>query len=223
MAATGLGRPRATARPIGPAASAGEQYQPTKGKQLEAGLRWQPDGARMQVSGALFSIEKTNVLTSDPLNAGFSVQTGKVRHRGVELEARGQLNDQLSLIAGYSYIDAKVLSSEDGDQGNSPSLVPRHSASVWAEYDAARLAPGLSLGGGLRYVGKTWADNANSRRVDSYVLADLALRYDWSDYSAALNVTNLFDKDYYATCSPIGSGCAIGEGREITLTLARAF
>ena len=202
---------------------AGAQYQPTQGKQIEAGLRYRPEGSQLQLAAALFSIEKTNVLTSDPLNAGFSVQTGKVRHRGLELEARGQLTRQVSLIAGYSYIDATVLSSEDGDQGNTPSLVARHTASIWAEYDFAGAAQGLSLGGGLRYVGKAWADNANSRRVDSYVLADLAVRYGWDDYSAALNVTNLFDEDYYSTCSPFGSGCGRGEGREVTLTLSRAF
>lgn len=112
---------------------AGAQYRPTKGKQLEAGLRYSPEGSGQMLSGAIFSIEKTNVLTSDPLNTGFSVQTGKVRYRGVELEARGALTEQLSVIAGYSYLDAKVLSSEDGDRGNTPALVPRHAASVWAE------------------------------------------------------------------------------------------
>lgn len=202
---------------------AGAQYQPTEGKQVEVGLRYQPEGTQMQLAAALYSIEKTNVLTSDPVNPGFQIQTGKVRHRGIELEARGQLTESVALIAGYSYIDAKVLSSQDGDQGNEPAMVSRHTASVWAEYDFAGAAQGLSLGGGLRYVGASWADNANSRRVGSYVLADMALHYDWDAYSVALNVTNLFDEDYSATCSSAGYGCARGEGREATLTLARAF
>lgn len=202
---------------------AGQQYEPTEGKQLEAGLRYQPEGLDLQLAAALFSIEKTNVLTTDPANPGFQIQTGKVRHRGLELEARGQLTPQLSVIAGYSYIDAEVLSSEDGDEGNVPAMVPEHIASVWAEYDFTGAAQGLSLGGGLRYVDETWGDNANTRRVDSYVLADLSARYDWNDYSAALTVTNLLDKDYYATCSAIGWGCGKGEGREVTLTLSRAF
>lgn len=201
----------------------GAQYKPTEGKQFEVGLRYQPQGKQLQLAAALYNIEKTNVLTTDPLNTGFQIQTGKVRHRGLELEARGQVTDALSLIAGYSYIDAKVLSSEAGDQGNEPSLVPKHSASIWAKYDFSGAAEGLSLGGGLRYVGRTWADNANTREVDSYVVADMALRYDWNDYAVALNVTNLFDKDYFATCNVAGYGCAEGEGREATLTLSRAF
>jgi iron complex outermembrane receptor protein len=58
--------------------------------------------------------------------------------------------------------------------------------------------------------------------VDSYVLADMALRYDWEGYSAALGVTNLFDKDYAATCDA-SVGCIRGEGREVTLTLSKRF
>lgn len=99
----------------------------------------------------------------------------------------------------------------------------RPSGAAWAEYDLGGAVEGLSLGAGLRYVGKTWADNANTREVDAYTLADLALRYSWNDFTAALNVTNLFDKDYFATCSAIGGGCIRGEGREITFTLAHAF
>jgi len=201
----------------------GQQYEPTRGKQFEMGLRYLPPGSQMQLAAALYNIEKTNVLTSDPVNPGFSVQTGEVRHRGLELEARGQLTEQLSLIAGYSYIDAEVLSSEDGDEGNEPAMVPKHTAMLWGEYDFTGAAEGLSLGGGVRYIGKTWADNANSRRVDSYVVADMAARYSWDEYTAALNVTNLFDEEYYSTCSAAGYGCAKGEGREVTLTLSRSF
>lgn len=201
----------------------GQQYQPTEGKQIEVGLRYQPEGSQMQLAAALYSIKKTNVLTTDPVNIGFQTQTGEVRHRGLELEARGQLTDQFGLIAGYSYIDGEVLSSEDGDQGNEPAMVARHTASLWAQYDFDGAAQGFSLGGGLRYVGKTWADNANTRRVDSYILADLAISYAWDEYSAALRVTNLFDKEYYSTCSAAGYGCAQGEEREVTLTLSRRF
>lgn len=202
---------------------AGEQFAPTEGSQVELGLRYMPEGSALQFGAALFDITKTNVLTADPLNAGFSVQTGEVRHRGLELEARGQLTEQLSLIAGYTFIDAEITASNDGVAGNSPSLVPQHQASIWADYAFGGRIEGLSLGAGLRYVGQTWADNANSRKVDAYTLADLNLRYEGDGYAAALGVTNLFDEDYYATCSAVGWGCAAGEGREVTLTLSRKF
>ncbi|AGT10755.1 TonB-dependent siderophore receptor [Paracoccus aminophilus] len=201
---------------------AGEIYQPTKGRQWEAGLRYAPTDRNLLISGAIFDITKTNVLTSDPSNPGFSVQTGEVRHRGLELEARGNLTEQLSLIGGYTYLDPKITRSNDGDAGHLTPLAPRHQASVWLDYDFSGAAQGLSLGGGGRYIGATWGDTANTRRVSAYTLADVSLRYEWDAYVAALNVTNLFNKEYFATCDA-SVGCITGAGREATLTLSRRF
>ncbi|MBL8563246.1 MAG: TonB-dependent siderophore receptor [Gemmobacter sp.] len=200
----------------------GDQFAPTEGQQLEAGLRYSPEGSGLQFAAALFDITKSNVLTSDPAHAGFSVQTGEVRHRGLELEARGQITDQLSVIAGYTVLDAKITKSNDGDAGNRTPLVPRQQASVWAQYAFAGQAKGLNLGAGLRYVGQAWGDTANTRSVDSYLLADMTVSYDWEANSLAFGVTNLFDKDYAATCDS-SVGCIKGEGREMTLTLSRKF
>ncbi len=103
---------------------AGAQFQPTTGNQLEVGLRYTPDGSQLQFSAAVFDITKTNVLTSDASNPGFSVQTGEVRHRGLELEARGMVTDQLSLVAGYTYLDAKITKSNDGRCGQPHPIGP---------------------------------------------------------------------------------------------------
>lgn len=62
----------------------------------------------------------------------------------------------------------------------------------------------------------------NTRRVGGYVLADLSVRHELDAYQASLNVTNLFDKDYFATCDA-SVGCIRGAGREATLTLSRKF
>ncbi len=89
-------------------------------------------------------------------------------------------------------------------------------------YDFTGKAEGLRLGGGLRYVGKSFGDTANSRSVPSYLLADMTVQYDWDQVSATFGVTNLFDKTYSATCAG-SSGCILGEGREMTLTLSKKF
>jgi len=201
----------------------GSAFKPTESEQFEVGLRYQPAGRNLMLSAALFDLSKTNVLTTDPTNAGFQVQTGEVRHKGIELEARGQLTDQLSAIFSYSYIDAEITRSNDGDTGNTTAKVPDHLAALWLDYAFAGQFDGLKLGGGLRYVGESWGDNANTRRVDDYVLADVALSYAWDDYRLSLGVTNLLDKEYAATCEGAGSGCITGEGREVTLSLRRSF
>lgn len=201
----------------------GTAFEPTESEQFEVGLRYQPVGRNLMLSAAVFDVTKTNVLTADPFNSNFQVQTGEVRHRGVEMEARGQLTEQLAAIFSYSYIDAKITESNNGDKDNAAAKVPEHLASLWLDFAFAGGLEGLKLGGGVRYVGESWGDNANSRKVDDYILADVAVSYAWDDYRVSLGVTNLFDKDYAATCETVSYGCISGEGRELTLALSRKF
>ena len=111
----------------------------------------------------------------------------------------------------------------DGDEGNRPALVPEHEASLWANYAfrSDRL-DGLSMGGGVRYVGSSYGDSTNARETPAHTLVDAALRYRRGAVEGALNVTNLFDKEYYAICRA-GGGCGIGDEREIQLTVSFDF
>lgn len=201
----------------------GTLYEPTEAEQVEAGLRWRPETFNALFSAALYQIDKTNVLTTDPDNMGFWVQTGEVRHRGLELEANVSLAEGLSAVAGYSYIDAEITSSNDGDEGNRPALVPEHEASLWANYafQTTRL-DGLSFGAGVRYVGSSYGDSTNTRETPAHTQVDAALRYARGGAEAAVNVTNLFDNDYYSICYA-GGGCAKGDERQVQLTVSLAF
>lgn len=201
----------------------GSLFEPTEAEQYELGVRWRPDSFNALFSAALYQIDKTNVLTTDPDNNGYWVQTGEVRHRGLELEADVSLAEGLSAVAGYSYIDAKITSSNDGDEGNRPALVPEHEASLWANYavQGGRLL-GLSTGAGVRYVGSSYGDSTNARETPAYTVFDAALRYQRGAIEGALNVTNLFDKQYYAICRP-GGGCALGDERQVQLTVSFDF
>lgn len=58
---------------------------------------------------------------------------------------------------------------------------------------------GSRLGVGVRYVGKRLDDSANSLTSPSYTVVDAALNY--GNWALALNVNNLFDKDYLANAS----------------------
>lgn len=201
----------------------GSLFEPTEAEQYELGVRWRPETFNALFSAALYQIDKTNVLTTDPDNNGYWVQTGEVRHRGLELEADVSLAEGLSAVAGYSYIDAKITSSNDGDEGNRPALVPEHEASLWANYavQGGRLL-GLSAGAGVRYVGSSYGDSTNARETPAYTVFDAALRYQRGAVEGALNVTNLFDKQYYAICRP-GGGCALGDERQVQLTVSFDF
>ena len=203
----------------------GAAFKPTKGLQYEAGVRYQPPGSTLLLSGAVYDLTQTNVTTVDPADPTFLVQTGKVRSRGVELEARAKLGN-VNLIAAYTYTDARILkSNEPNMRGHAPDLVPAHTASLWADYTLDDLGlKGLKVGAGVRYVSAAniagYPNNVPGRTlVDALVSYDLgALGPRLDGVSLALNARNLFDKKYM-TCAG-ADGCRYGDPRTVVATLS---
>ena len=163
---------------------------------------------------------KTNVLTVDPADISASIQTGEIRTRGAELEAKASIFNGVDATLAYSYLDAEVTASTDADLGKVPVNVPHHIASAWLNYTVPDGAlKGLGVGGGARYIGASWNDNANTSKNSSYALIDAAVSYKVTDSLALqLNVNNLLDKEYTTTCA-FGS-CYYGPGRRVIGTLS---
>lgn len=57
------------------------------------------------------------MLTTDPVNPLFSVQTGAVRSKGFEFEARGNVTREFQIIGSYAYLDPRVIASNTGTVG----------------------------------------------------------------------------------------------------------
>lgn len=207
----------------------GDAYEPITSQQLELGLKYQPDGLDALFSVAAFDITQQKVLT--PGETLFTyVQTGEVRSRGLEFEARGNILSDLEAIAALTLLDTEVTqSSDESIIGNAPQAVPDHFGSLWLNYSFGGNLTGLALGGGVRIVGSSYGDDENTLKADGYTLTDLAVSYDinrfggvWSGADVALNVRNLFDEEYYASCS-FDFYCQYGEGRIITASLRKTW
>lgn len=202
-------------------------FKPEEGEQYEAGLKYQPPGSDSIYTAALFEVTRTNVKTPDPVNANFSIQTGEARSRGFEAEARHSLNEQIDLIGAYTYIDAEVTKDTNAAAiGRQLGAVPEHQASAWVIYHLPRETSlkGLSVGGGVRYIGETQNPD-NTLTVPDFTLFDAALNYDlgalsdrFSGVDFTLNVKNLLDEEYVASCY-YGTWCAYGYERTITAGL----
>ncbi len=205
---------------------AGAAFEPTTGTQYEAGVKYQPNDYNAALTLSSFQITQQNLTTADPNNPGFSVQTGEVRSRGVELEGVASLLNGLNLTASYTYLDIEVTESNDGTVGNRPAGAAEHWASFWGDYtiQTGTLA-GLGVGVGVRYVGSSAGDAQNSFEAPSYTLVDAAVRYDLGKVSPsldgaqiALNVSNLLDERYVASCAR-RDRCFQGVGRNAIATL----
>ncbi len=210
----------------------GNVFNPTTGEQFEVGVKYQPNGMNSFVTLSAYHLTQDNVLSPDPLNTNFRVQTGQVTMKGVEVEGKAELNDAFSVIASYAYTDSEITKDNPNaagvsNEGNRFAFVPRHQASLWLDYalQSSTNWDGLSVGAGARYTGQTFGDNANKFDIPSYTVFDAAVRYDFGKANpkleglkAALNVSNLFDREYVSTCIA-ATGCYWGEGRTVYATL----
>ena len=197
----------------------GERYLPSRGEQYEAGIRWQSPDEMLLVSAAVYSLTQSNVLST---RAGLlrPVQTGEVRSRGFELEAKGEVSTDWSLIGSYAYTDAKVTKSEVAEEvGSDMAGVPKHQAALWLE--RANLGwEGLSVGAGARFIGETRDWGNTEAKVPAYVTLDARIAYEKDTWALALNASNLTNADALSCDSGI---CNYGDGRRVTLTLSRKW
>ena len=198
-----------------------------KGKQWEAGLKFEPEGTQTMYSASVFRINQKNIATKEePTDPYRSI--GEIESEGVELEAVGQLTDNLRLQAAYTYTDIRYKKSSPEEQGKRAVYAPRNQASAWLSYDV-KSGPldGLTVGSGVRYVNGITSDRQNTHTLPSYTLVDLAVGYDLSKVglkglSAQVNVNNLTDKSYIAACNSL-SYCYFGAERSIVGSLSYKF
>jgi iron complex outermembrane receptor protein len=204
--------------------STGHGWDPLEGEQYEVGLKFQPNGINSFVQLAAFHLTQKNTLTPDANSPFDQVSVGKIRVRGVELEAVADLGSGVSLVGSATYLDPEITkSNRAGEEGERPAGVAKMNAGLYAEYtfvNATGPLSGLTLGFGTRYLGNTVASvktgPGTGSVVPSTTLFDAGIRYDLAKFSEsmkgfkmAVNASNLFDTRYVGRCSG-ETGCFYG-------------
>lgn len=222
-------------QPIVGARADGTLFDPTEGKQWEAGVKYDArglsDDIKLFATAAVFRIEQSNVVTLDP-NAGTGgvpanaqVQTGEVTSEGFELELVTRIRQQLSINASYTYTNARVTNSNDvGQLGARLPATPKNKATLFIDYTKATGAlAGLGGGVGVRYLSSSWGNQSTLLPLisPSTTLFDAALHYDIPGWRFAINGSNIFDKRYAGRCTP--QGCFFGQTRQVIGTVTKTF
>lgn len=184
---------------IGVAAN-GDTFRPERGTQYEVGVKADIND-RLSANLALYDLTRSNVTTPDPNTPGFSVQTGRQRSRGVEMDISGEILPGWNIIGGYAYTDARI--TEDNDLsivGNRRYSAPEHSFNVWTAYTIQDGdLQGLGFGLGLFFTSERFADNANTVVLPSFLRTDAAIFYERDRFRAAVNFRNIFDVEGFTT------------------------
>jgi catecholate siderophore receptor len=124
---------------------------------VEGGAKWNLND-RFQLSAAVFRTVMDNLREPSPEDPSFQILAGTARAQGVTLSAQGRITPRWLVLGGYTYLDTKILSSPNGDEGAWLQNAPRNSVRLFTAYD---VTDRFELGGGMTY---------NSSRVPASVL-----------------------------------------------------
>ncbi|WCT78574.1 TonB-dependent siderophore receptor [Novosphingobium humi] len=204
-------------------------FAPETSKSYEVGARY--TSKVISASLAVFTMTKQNILTSDPINAGFSIAGGSARSTGVEAGVDGHLPGMVELHATYAYTDAHWTSSSldpNFSQTIQPGAklinIPAHTANllVTKGFDLGEKGK-VTVGAGVNYVSSRLGETATTFFLPAYTLTRALLTYEPTKrIRLGVDVTNLFDITWYAS-SYSTLWVAPGAPRTITGRISYAF
>ncbi|OOF03768.1 TonB-dependent siderophore receptor [Salinivibrio sp. MA440] len=202
----------------------GNVFDPSKGEQWEAGLKYLSLDGTTGLNLALFELTKQDALVNDPNDSYAKIQTGEIRSRGVEIELNHALSLDTNVALTYSYIDMKIT-DDPNLEDKTPVWVPEQTASAWVNH---QLTSGLEVSVGARYVGESQGNANNTFKVPDYTLFDTALNYDLarldtslSGAKLSLSATNLLDKTTYSCFDELN--CWYGDERNVKAKITFDF
>ena len=195
--------------PISSAASAA--LKPDKSETIEAGAKLSVFDGKVGLTGSLFQVTKSNALQTDPVSGAVLLQSSqKQRVQGFEASASGEVIEHISLTASYTYLNPVIAADATTpyNTGKQITFVPKNAASIWGDYNARDLLPGLSFGGGVVYQSHLYngytAPNASTYplgrivQIPETVELDAVVAYDIDKLHFQFNINNLTDRLYYS-------------------------
>ncbi|MHB1205214.1 MAG: TonB-dependent receptor [Rhodospirillaceae bacterium] len=230
-----------------PISTANQALEPEKSETFEIGAKYSLWDGKLGLAGSVFQVKKDNATLTDPNTGLVTLQSGqKQRVRGFEVSATGSVTEDLGIIAAYTYLDPIV--THDLSCGGTPAVckpnlftigkmitfVPRHAASLWADYKMTGVLKGLSVGGGIVYQSRlhnayTLTGAApNPTGIARYVLFPETVQLDavaahqfGGRYTLQLNVNNITNRLNYS--QSFGNRGTPAPGRTVLASIEARF
>ena len=200
----------------------GNGIKPERNRSLEVGTKWNLVNNRLLLTGAVFDITKSNVLSQQG-RGGPITQVGELQVQGVEAGLTGKLTDAWQISGGVALLDTKVTKSDTPSEVGQPfPNTAEKSAHIQTRLD---LNPKWAIGGTATYTGEISGGTPNAtatgNSIESNTVYDFMAQYQYSKtMKFRLNVQNLFDEEYYTALYRSGSPFTyVGESRSATVTM----
>ncbi|MEO8822373.1 MAG: TonB-dependent receptor [Ginsengibacter sp.] len=202
-----------------------EPIKPQISELYETGMKANFFSGKLAASLAVYqlTVENVAVYANDIGNPDLFVQEGKVRSRGVELEANGNITPSLSASFAYALCDAKITKSKTpSGVGKRLENAPRNSGSSWIKYEFRKGSlKGFAISAGYLQGGKrTTLDPSIS--LPGYIIFNGAVQYTYQHFTIALRAENLTNKTYWMAAYNNVSKWS-GEPRNIMVNLRYKF
>ncbi|MEH3098763.1 TonB-dependent siderophore receptor [Sphingomonas adhaesiva] len=208
---------------------AGGPFAPVTGGQVEAGLKTDLLGGRLQANLAAYRIVRRNILQVDPSLAPINGQDqlrpiGEVTSKGFEIDLATDLTPDWVLLANYGYNDARITRTVAGQAvtnavGDRFANAPRHKLGFWTRYQVAPIAAAFAFGG--EHVSRRIS--LSGQQVKPYTIFDASITKRVGIAGVLLRVDNLFDARYAASGFTAQSGHFPGEPRTALAELRLRF
>lgn len=182
-----------------------EAFRPETTESFEVGTKFDVIDKTLSGTVALFKMKKSNLLTADPVNAGFTLDVGKAESKGLEIDLNANLPNGLKVVASYAYVDASISEDiADPDFGRTiragdPLInIPDHSVTVLVSKDIAIGDHVVTLGGDIKHVSKRLGETGTQYFLPETTLIRAFANADLSDrLSLSADVTNLANVEWY--------------------------
>lgn len=182
-------------------------FEPEKSRSAEIGVKFESPDHKLSGTVAAYKTRKTNIITADPVNAGYSIAAGEAESQGLEVDASGELVKDLRVAFSYAYTDAKITKNAVDVNGlggaihaGDPLLnIPKNSANLLLIRNFNSGGAAYDVGAGIGYVGSRLGETGYTNfRLPAYTLVKLIASYSPSKKQKySIEIENLFDKDYW--------------------------
>jgi iron complex outermembrane receptor protein len=169
------------------------------GYQFEGGVKASFLDGKGTATLAAYKIVKKNLVAQRTPTSPIE-QIGQRSAKGIEASVSLNLPYGLGIDANGTVLDPQYddfISGGTSYKGKTPANIPKTAANLALRWDAVKR---VQVRSELRYVGKTWSDDANTFRIPAYAVIDAGVSYALTQRIAIdLRLYNVFDKDYAIT------------------------
>jgi len=196
---------------------------PQESTNYELGTKWELADNRLQLSGAVFRTENTNVIfvvDGAAVPPIFNQDDGQ-RVSGATVGLVGRIGPWWDINMSVQYLDSKVKSQNPATDGRRLALTPEVSGNLWT---TVRLPRDVRVGGGVRYTDAVFISTANTIAIPGHTVAEALVEAPIGQrLTLRLNIYNLTDRVYVRNINNNAGRYNPGTPRALLLTTALRF